>query len=393
VIKRRLWIGATVYLAVSLALSVWLLPAGREKAPVIFADPHSDHSLTATQELRDAALRRAKVWRPVDGVTLDLTANPPDPGGTLSDPLVRCRYVSRPARGTTAKFDCALPDGEVIKVKYGHTGEIHAELAASRLLTALGFAADRMYLVPRIRCYGCMRTPFYTNWVLDRIHLREVVTGTVPPDSYTDFDWVAIERPFPGRELETANGTSGWAWYELDRIDPSQGSTPAEIDALRLAAMLLAHWDNKAANQRLVCLPAGGGGGRCEQPFAFIQDLGATFGPNKVDLDRWKAVPIWKDQARCVVSMRALPYGGGTFTDAAISEEGRQLLARELARLADPQITALFSAAHFREFNRSGPAGDPSAWARAFRDKVRQITDAGPCPSSSSGGWRSARSS
>ena len=67
-----------------------------------------------------------------------------------------------------------LPDGEVVKVKYGHTGEIHAELAASRLLAALGFGADRMYLVPRLRCFGCVRTPFYTVWALDYVHARDL---------------------------------------------------------------------------------------------------------------------------------------------------------------------------------------------------------------------------
>ena len=97
-------------------------------------------------------------------------------------------YLDSAATGTTAKFDCVLPDGEVVKVKYGHTGEIHAEIAATRLLTALGFGADRMYLIPRIRCYGCVRNPFYTSWVLDKVHARELVTRSVPEDRFTDFE-------------------------------------------------------------------------------------------------------------------------------------------------------------------------------------------------------------
>lgn len=384
---------ATLSLTLTLGLSLWLLPPGRERSPVVFAAARAAETGPVSRQERERALRRAKVWRPVDLTQVDFASNPADPLGVLSGPVVRCRYLSRPAHGTTAKFDCVLPDGEVVKVKYGHTGEIHAELAASRLLTALGFGADQMYLVPRVRCYGCLRTPFYTSWVLDRIHLREMVTGTVPDDSYTDFEWVAVERPFPGREIET-HGSSGWAWYELDRVDPSQGATRTEIDALRLAAIVLSHWDNKAPNQRLVCLPVDGAAASCSQPFAFIQDLGASFGPNKVDLEHWKAVPIWKDASRCLVSMKELPYHGGTFDDTVISEDGRQLLAREMAMLTDDQITTLFSASRFREFNGSGPAGDPSAWARALRDKIRQITDAGPCPSSSSwAGSRSAHSS
>ena len=54
-------------------------------------------------------------------------------------------------------------------------------------------------------------------------------------------------------------------------------------------AVLLAHWDNKAENQRLVCPPgAEGPEGTCSKPLAIMQDLGATFGPVKVDLNNWR---------------------------------------------------------------------------------------------------------
>jgi hypothetical protein len=318
---------------------------------------------------------------------VDLAANPQDPSGALSEPIVRCRYVSAPAHGTTAKFDCVLPDGEVVKVKYGHTGEIHAEVAASRLLAALGFGADRMYLVPKVRCYGCLRNPFYTVWALDYVHARDIVMRSVPEDSFTDFTWVAVERRVDGAPIE-AGDAEGWAWYELDVVDAAFGANRAERDALRLAAILLAHWDNKAANQRLVCLDGGGpaedgpakaGHHGCGRPFAFIHDLGATFGPNKLDLEGWKAAPIWQDRALCTISMKELPYHGGTFPDARISEAGRQFLARELRALSEQQIAALFSAARVPEFHGNGPSADVTAWVRAFQEKVRQIVDAGPC--------------
>ena len=365
-----------VYLAVSVAVAAWLLPGGREQPPSAFAAPREKGAWPldpkAPEAARTTALRQAKVWIAADPAAADLGANPPDPAGTLSEPIVRCRYLDSPARGTTAKFDCVLRDGEVVKVKYGHTGEIHAEIAGSRLLTALGFGADRMYLTRRLRCYGCVRTPFYTNWVLDKVRARELVVRAVPDDSYTDFEWAAVERHFDGLSID-AGAREGWAWFELDPIDPSLGAGRAERDALRLAAMLLAHWDNKASNQRLVCLaPAPAGPAPCPRPFALINDLGATFGPNKVDLDHWKTVPIWADRARCTVSMRQFPYSGSTFSDTAISEGGRQLLARQLTALSERQIEGLFSAARF--------PGDAKAWSAALLDKVRQITSGAPCP-------------
>jgi hypothetical protein len=384
---RRVLIAAGVFVASSVALAAWLLPSGRELAPVTFARAHAKAlwplDPATPEDARILAVRQAKVWTPpADVASTDFTKNPPDPSGTLSDAIVPCRYHDGPAHGTTPKFDCVLRDGELVKVKYGHTGEIQGEIAASRLLSALGFGADRMYLIPRVRCYGCVRTPFYTTWALDYVHARKLVTQSVPEDSFTDFEWVAVERRFDGLAIET-DDHAGWAWWELEPIDPSRGATRAERDALRLVALLLAHWDNKAENQRLVCLaPAPAGPAPCPRPFGLIQDLGATFGPNKVELDRWKAAPIWADRARCTVSMKQFPYSGGTFSDTQISEAGRQLIARELMALTEAQIVGLFSGAHFREFlGGTGADADVHAWARTLLDKVRQIADGGPCPS------------
>ena len=391
--KRGVLIASGVYLASSVALAAWLLPAGRERSPVDFAAPRENAKWGAGNQapldLRNLAMRQAKVWTPTDISTVDLGANPPDATGLLSQPIVRCRYLDGPARGTTAKFDCVLPDGEVVKVKYGNTGEIHAEIAASRLLAALGFGADRMYMVPRVRCYGCVRTPYYTMKVLDYVHARERLVRSVPEDSYTDFEWVAVERRLEGAEIE-AGDRDGWAWHELGPVDPSRGASRAERDALRLFAMLLSHWDNKASNQRLMCLsPSAPEGpalsvveGACARPFAYIHDLGATFGPNKVALEHWSTVPIWSDRGSCTVSMRQFPYSGGTFPDTQISEAGRRLIARQLGGLTESQLVALFTAAHFPEFHGGrGTAAEPKAWATVFLDKVRQIADAGPCPS------------
>jgi hypothetical protein len=374
--RRKTLIAAGVYLAASLAIAIWLLPTGREPPPLAFAAPRAKATWplggAAPEAQRTDALRRARVWIASDTASADLASNPLDPSGTLSSPIVRCRYLDGAAHGTTAKFDCALPDGEVVKVKYGHTGEILAEIAATRILTALGFGADQMYLVERLRCYGCVRSPFYTNWVFDRVHARELLVRSIPQDAYSDFESVSVERRFGGVPIE-AGARQGWAWFELDPIDPSLEGGRAERDALSLAAMLLAHWDNKASNQRLVCLaPAPQSPAPCPRPFALINDVGATFGPNKVDLDHWKAAPIWNDRARCAISMQQFPYSGSTFPDTTISEAGRQLIARQLTALSERQILALFSTVHFPP--------DARAWTAAFLARVRQIADGAPCP-------------
>jgi hypothetical protein len=130
-------IGIGLYLAASIAIAAWMLPAGTEPPPISFATPRAKQvwplSAAAPEAARSDALRRASVWIASDPASADLASNPPDPSGALSGSLVRCRYLDEPARGTTAKFDCVLADGEVVKVKYGQTGEIQAEIAATRL--------------------------------------------------------------------------------------------------------------------------------------------------------------------------------------------------------------------------------------------------------------------
>jgi hypothetical protein len=367
------------------AATVWLA-AGSEVAPASFAKPWSIEAWPATaaaaKELRDDALTRARVWRPVDVAAFDFGSNPADPSDALSGGVVNCRFLSEAVSGTTPKFNCVLADGEIVKVKYGRNPEIPAEAAATRLLAGLGFGADRIYIVPRVRCFGCPPLPFHTSRVLGFVNADRLPGALAPDTRVTEFEWVAIERRMEARPIEV-EGESGWAWFELAPDHTKGGATHAEVDAFRLMAAFLVHWDNKAANQRLVCLtPAGATDQPCPEPLAMIQDLGATFGPHKVDLRRWRETPVWSDRSQCRVSMRHLPFLGATFPDSVISEDGRRLLAGLLSRMTGAQIEALFKGARFGEYEAGrwfGPSADEDAWREAFEDRVRQIVEAGPC--------------
>lgn len=324
--------------------------------------------------LRDDALRHART-RLTDPDRGALTTAPPDPAGTLLRESVACQFVPHVPDGTTFKFDCTLASGETVRVKYGHEPEIHAEAAATRLLAALGYAADRVYLVPRLRCYGCPRNPFVTMHVLDLFR-----APPAPEDDYVEFEWTGVERKFDAPAIED-DERKGWAWWELKNV-----AAPADdLDALRLLAVFLAHWDNKSENQRLVCLDAEyeeGGGAPCREPLLMINDLGATFGPAKVNLSQWRQAPIWIDRATCTISMRALPYGGSTFTDARVTDGARLRVGRALAAFSDAELRAWFLAARFPQFYASTDDGkDLEGWIHAYRGRVTQMLNAGPCPS------------
>lgn len=341
----------------------------------------------AAARVRDDALAAARVWRqpstPIGSA--DLRVNPHHEGGWSDDDEIDCRFTLEPVDGTTPKFYCELPSGESIKVKYGrNNAELAAEVAATRLLTALGFFTDDMFVVQRVRCAGCPTFPFQALRCLARLGVqRACMPGGIDYGRVATFDAVVLERKRAGRVIESFED-QGWAWFEIDRIDPSRGgSATADVDALRLMAVFLAHWDNKSANQRLVCPPRGDRpDGSCAEPLAIIQDLGATFGPLKVDLHNWTRGRIWKNAADCTVSMAHMPWGGGTFPERRISEAGRSLVLNLLEQLSDDQLREFFEGSRIIAQDQfTGHATRTEAWIRAFQWRVEQIRAAGPCPS------------
>lgn len=332
---------------------------------------------------RAEALAAARVWqapaRPVSEA--NLRDNPP--GAEFSpDQDLTCRFTDRAVGGTTPKFYCELASGEVVKIKYGAGNpELPAEVAATRLLTALGFWSDQMFVVRSVRCEGCPPFPFKALRCAESTGLPSLCFAGASSDGVVTFPFAVVERRLGGRVIEAVED-QGWAWYELASVDPAHGgSSRAEVDALRLLAVFLAHWDNKAPNQRLVCPPgADRPDGGCDRPLAIMQDLGATFGPLKMDLHHWRTGRIWKDAAQCTVSMAHLPWGGATFPEARISEDGRQLLLGLLTQLTDGQLRDLFEGSRATSVSQlSAESSNFSAWVQAFRSRVQQIRDAGPC--------------
>jgi hypothetical protein len=337
---------------------------------------------------REAALAAARVWiaPKVPIGSADFSVNTPGPKGFDANADVDCRFVLEPVGGTTPKFYCTLPDGDRVKVKYGErplpNGEVPAEIVATRLLAALGFPTDRMNRVRSVRCRGCPPLPQQALQCLEKGEPAIVCLQGAAPERVMTFEHALIERPLEGDKIE-ATKDQGWSWNELEKIDPKAGgSSRAEVDALRLMAILLAHWDNKGPNQRLICPPgAERPDGSCRAPVAAIKDLGATFGPKRVDLNGWKQVPMWTDPASCRVSMKTLPFEGATFQDVQISEDGRRFALKLLRPLTPQQLNTLFEASGVAGFRTVLGAGhDAQAWADAFLDKVNQIASAGPCP-------------
>lgn len=339
-----------------------------------------------TFDERRVILHRAQVWRPIDTSSLNLLAGPNEPGAFEHDQSVTCDYVypKKPLGGVTPKFRCAVSMGDELKVKYGpENGEVFAEVASTRLFWALGFAADSMYAV-RILCRNCPADPFKESkaeWHLGR-------SGTVSDKGY---DPAAIEREFPGKSVEVP-GYEGWAWPEIEDVSEESGGAPRKhIDALKLLAVFVQHVDTKPDQQALVCdegriVRDGNGNETCLSPVLIVKDLGATFGAakrfsfEKMRLEGWREVPIWRDPDACVAELKRSLIGSLGYP--RISEGGRQFLAERLMLLSDEQIRDLFVAARVErrgetvrdETGQSRPV-TADDWVRAFKEKRDQIVN------------------
>ena len=196
---------------------------------------------------RNDALTRARVFRdePFDAASIDFAV---DPNRGVVDPDAHELQVQADeVSGTTPKFDCELPSGEKIKVKYGWTQEIPSEVAATRLLHALGFGADQRVTrrdgavlwvpVPAIPHARAARDAQRSTAYVDKQHRLLLVSRLQGRQ----------RRAQSRRRADRSRATSaGGHSTSSNKIDPSRGgATRAEVDALRLMAVFLHHWDNK----------------------------------------------------------------------------------------------------------------------------------------------------
>lgn len=264
---------------------------------------------------------------------------------------VTCDFVdpTKPdeLNGRSPKFQCKLANGDVVKVKYGDTaddnGEIYGEVMSTRLMWALGFAADKMYPV-RVTCNNCPENPW------------EVYKSFKPGSGERTtrrFQHAVIESKFDGAKIEQeGKEDQGWDWGVI-------GDSP-DRNGFKLLGAFMKHADNKAENQRLTCLKEGvTPDGKCTKPVLMIQDGGVTFGGAakilglvygsgaRARYEEWISLPVWKDRSDCRAELRDARTG--SMTHPQIFESGRAFLAARLSRLSDKQITDLFTASRVEE--------------------------------------------
>jgi len=262
--------------------------------------------------------------------------------------------------------------------------EVFTEVAATRILWALGFPADHMYSARAAQCIGCGSDPFKSNLKENKASLH---------DQPVAFNVVAIERLLPMDPIEPGDDET-WSWADANNFYANGWSREQQIafDAYRLALGILSYHNPLDSQNRLACAEWKAGAGDpkiCARPVILVQDLGSTFGKpgtfgnSRGNFGDWQGQRVFADAARCELkySLKGQP---------TVLKAAQDLLLQRLERLDRDRVKAIFAAARFQMMDkkqidrlrgRSGSADDAvlNEWTDVFMSRVAEIRSARNC--------------
>jgi hypothetical protein len=172
-------------------------------------------------------------------------------GGESDVPRGPYQFIQEDLEGTSPKFDVCDRNGIKWKVKFGV--EARPEIAASRLVWAVGYFTAEYYLVPRLLVQNMP--------VLKRGRKMVASDGSI---------YGARLKRMPDHERKIDN----WIWKD----NPFKGTR--EFNGLRVMMALINNWDLKDSNTGIL-EAKGPEAADTIASIYIISDLGSSFGTNK----------------------------------------------------------------------------------------------------------------
>jgi hypothetical protein len=200
---------------------------------------------------RSPATETPVLWRdPAPLETKDLYWGPGSPNKAPKPPFF---FVKEDRSGTKPKIQVTDANGMLWTAKFAsksRTGtEVHAEIAASRLMWALGYFVEEHY--------------FVSDGVITGVHsLRRRTSDVLAPNG--SFRAARFERRPPGI-------SRGGRWD----LDNNSFAGSRELSGLKILAMLVNNWDARLGNTGILRVPI-----RADEVEArhILSDLGTAFG-------------------------------------------------------------------------------------------------------------------
>ena len=266
------------------------------------------------------------IWEPVDIKSRDLFRGPTSEG--IVPALEKVEFIGRQPGGNNLKFRLKDANGREWVAKVAD--ESQAEVAATRLLWALGYRTE-------------------IDQIVKRMQIEKV-------GSYKNARFEA--RP------ETIKRGERWSWTN----NPYAGTK--EFDGLRLMMAFINNWDMKDENNNLNTENG--------KTYMVVSDLGSSFGKladkSKSRTGRSVNKPEHFAEAGFIKSVDngvlVLDYRGmGEDYLKGIKVENARWLADLLLQLSDKQISDAFRAANYS-------AEDVALLTTAVKDRIAQLDQA-----------------
>lgn len=268
-------------------------------------------------------------------------------GGEKNQPRAPFTFLGERKHDSNPKFDVRDASRHKWRVKLG--AEARPEVAASRLLWAVGYYTDDDYVLP--------------SATIPNLHLHHTAHSVQDGDVVID----ALFRRKPHGEKRIA----AWAW----KRNPFLGTR--EFNGLRVMMALLNSWDLKTENNAVYSdkKPNKENGQDADQQFFLVTDIGASFGTNSVRIknvngkgnaDQYARSKFITHITRTTVSFGTpapastlLRESGGLLAPLYFRRERYLWIGRDIPRadarwigsllgqLSHRQIVDVFRAAHF----------------------------------------------
>lgn len=220
--------------------------------------------------------------------------------------------------GTNPKIKIIDANGVKWNIKFDE--EVHAEIAASRLVWACGYMVEESYFLPSGQVSG--------------------VTGLNRARKFVSSDGSFTKGMFEKRPDDVARRRNPWSWSS----NPFNGTK--ELSGLVLINVLLSNWDAKETNNNVLAMYDDD---RSVKEWYLVADWGGSFGKmggvmshSKWDLDKYSRQRFVEGVSG---SSLRLNYSGKMPGGGTVPLEHARWFAGILGQLTDDQLRQAFKAA------------------------------------------------
>jgi hypothetical protein len=252
------------------------------------------------------------------------------------------QFKGEDATGTNPKIKVVDANGMKWNIKFDE--EVHAELAASRIVWACGYMVEESYFIPSGKVNG--------------------VTGLSRAKKFVRQDGSFTKGLFEKRPDNVARRKNPWAWGS----NPFSGTK--EMSGLIMVNVLLSNWDAKDSNNSILGMFDEDG---TVKEWYTVADWGGSFGKmgGLMSHSKWDIEKFGKQRFIDGVSGSSvrLNYSGKMSAGSTVPLEHARWFAGILSQLTDDQLRQAFKAAGASQSEIEG-------FTKQLRKKIDELKSA-----------------